>query len=215
MNFTAGSRSSAYRGGGVCAFSFRLAFGVLLFLPLFASADKPKPRLVPLSPVELQALQSKLDPRLLPEGNRNLEVDQKQSFRLMQEGQPVLDLVPVRFDTPIPDTTGARENCGVYVLSSNVPGKFFWTLGSDTDLPFNCFHLVAVGLQPFENDKPAIILLYSTEDPGLHEPIRWPYVLSWDDHSKTYVITDAWARDTGLDPKTTIRDVQRLLERKR
>jgi len=188
---------------------------VLLFLPLLAGADKPKPTLVPLSPTELQALQSKLNPKLLPDGIRNLEVDQKQSFRLMQEGQPELDLVPVRFDTPIPNTTGARENCGVYLLNSKVPTKFFWTLGSDTDLPFNCFRLVAVGLQPIENNKPAIIFLYNTEDPGPHEPMRWPYVISWDDRSKEYVITDAWSHDTGLDPKTTIRDVQRLLGNKK
>jgi hypothetical protein len=53
MNFTAGSRPSDYRGDGVCAFSLRLAYGVLLFLPLLASTDKPEPR---LSPAELQAL---------------------------------------------------------------------------------------------------------------------------------------------------------------
>ena len=192
MKLTAGSGSGAYRGGGARARSLRLAYGVLLFLPLLASADKPT--LVPLSSAELQALRSKLDPKLLPGGNRNLEVDRKQSFRLIQEGQPELDLVPVRFDTPIPHTTGARVNCGVYLLKQNVPGKFFWTLGSDTELPFNCLHLDAVGIQPFKNDKPAIIFLYSTEDPGPHEPMRWPYVLSWDDHSKEYVIPDAWER---------------------
>lgn len=193
------------RLGALCAF--------LLTVLLLRAEERSK--LIPFSSSESAKLQSKLDLKALPEGNRNLQVDRKQSFRLIAEGQSELDIIPVKFDTPIPETEGVRENCGVYLLRQNAPMKFFWTLGRDTNLPFNCLSLDALGIQPFENEKPAIILLYTTEDPGPHEAQRWPYVITWDENSKDYVITDGWGRDTGLDPKTTIRDIQRLLGRKK
>lgn len=196
----------------------RLIRPVLLLISFWVIAilsHAQQPKLVFPSSVELQNIKSRLDPKLLPDSAKNLEVESKQVFNLVNANEVQLTLIPVRFEIGIPNPLGEAtiSNCGLYLIPANGAGNFIWTVGKDKEIAglVQCTGVQAVGLQSVTDSNPALIFIYHAFT--AHESFSEPYVFSWDKNSKAYQIDDDWNRriDEQQIKVLTIKSIKQLM----
>lgn len=190
-----------------------LLFSLFVFA-ILAKAQQAK--LLPPTPTELHDVKDKLDLKLLPEGAKNLEIEGKQVFNLVNSNTIQLTLVPVRFEIGIQHSIGEStiSDCGIYLIPAHGAGSFIWTIGKEEELSglVQCTGLQAVGVQSLGDSNPALILIYRAYT--VHESFSQPYIFSWDKDSKKYQIDDAWDRQIAEESKTpTIRSIRRLMSK--
>jgi hypothetical protein len=154
--------------------------GVLFVLPAFAVT--PQTKLLPPAAAELKTIPGKLDPKLLPDGATDLEVENKQIFNLVMQGATQLTLVPVRFNIPVEGSGGTSHNCGAYLLSAS--GTVSFIAAVHDNLPIQCWSIEAVRLQRIPGENPLIILTGDLNT--ANRSWMQPFVLRWDKGAGTY-----------------------------
>ena len=190
-----------------------------ILMSVTALASGPRERLVHLQPAELQAIQPKLDPSLLPSGATQVAIEKEQTFKLIQKNAPDTTLVPVHFNLSADTSTGrkASDGCGAYLLTVGSPVTFVrfkavierWITPSE-----HCSGGVeAVGADIPRKDASVadFILIYkvNTSDGIEHRfaLFRW-YIFSNTYIDRSYVVNTLM---DSAHPPTTIRGVLRIL----
>jgi hypothetical protein len=82
-------------------------------------------------------IKSRLDRQFLPDGTRDLTIDEKQTFDLVVHGRTQLTLVSVLFTvTSAESAEQSAHHCGVYLLEPNNSAEFFSPVSDP--IPIQC-----------------------------------------------------------------------------
>lgn len=187
----------------------------MLGIGSFAS-DRQTGRLLRLQQTEVQAIRNRLDRDLLPDGAKNLAMEEKQVFNLISKDAIDLVLAPVKFDVPSDSImgkgTGSATGCGLYVLPKGEKARFAWIVGKEEELSglVQCSGLQAMGLQEMGDTYPELILIY--EEHTVHDTFSQAYAFSWDTESRSYVDDKEWDERIAAEREPpTVRSVKRLI----
>jgi len=165
-------------------------------------------------PEKVEKISASLDKHLLPDGAGDVKVEQSQIV-----AAPGITFVPVRFKAEdksggssiIEGQSRKKFFCGMYQLADQEPAKFLLAFGVGQTEAEECGGLQAIGAAEPHAMHGDLILIYSGST--LHDTMREPVILSWDDAQKQYLMNDALTEFVSTNSKKsyTVFNIRSLL----
>lgn len=155
---------------------------VVLSMPAMGQQTK----LVHVSTAELRSVRRKIDPKLLPDGAIEIEVEDKQVFNLVIRNQRLFTVVPVLFRAPVDVvyTQGVATGCGIYLIPASGTDRFMWAIGREEPGIVMCGGVTSMRLDRHVDSNPDIELTFDAYT--LHNNFSVPGTLHWDKNSNEY-----------------------------